>query len=50
MAKAEKKAAKAAGKISEKGLTRYNLVAGLLHLFSAISLTARIYSSSACDS
>ena len=40
MAKAEKKAAKAAGKISEKGLTRYNLVAGLLHLFSAISLTA----------
>ena len=40
MAKAEKKAAKAAGKISEKGLTRYTLVAGLLHLFSAISLTA----------
>ena len=40
MAKAEKKAAKAAGKISEKGLTRYNLVAGILHLFSAISLTA----------
>jgi hypothetical protein len=40
MAKAEKKAVKAAGKISEKGLTRYNLVAGLLHLFSAISLTA----------
>lgn len=40
MAKAEKKAVKAAAKISEKGLTRYNLVAGLLHLFSAISLTA----------
>jgi hypothetical protein len=40
MANAEKKAVKSAGKISEKGLTRYNLVAGLLHLFSAISLTA----------
>jgi len=40
MANAEKKAVKSAGKISERGLTRYNLVAGLLHLFSAISLTA----------
>ena len=40
MASAEKKVAKAAGKISEKGLTRYNLIAGLLHAFSAITLSA----------
>ena len=40
MAKAEKKAAKAAGKISERGLTRYNFIAGVLHLVSAISLAA----------
>lgn len=40
MAKAEKKAVKAAGKISERGLTRYNFIAGVLHLISAILLTA----------
>lgn len=40
MANAEKKAVKAAGKISEKGLTRYNFIAGVLHLVSAISLAA----------
>jgi hypothetical protein len=40
MAKAEKKAVKSAGKISERGLTRYNFIAGVLHLVSAISLTA----------
>ena len=40
MANAEKKAVKSAGKISERGLTRYNFIAGVLHLVSAISLTA----------
>jgi hypothetical protein len=40
MANADKKAVKSAGKISERGLTRYNFIAGVLHLVSAISLTA----------
>jgi len=40
MAKAENKAVKAAGKISERGLTRYNFIAGVLHLVSAIALTS----------
>lgn len=40
MAKAEKKASKSAAKLSERGLTRYNFIAGVLHLLSAISLTA----------
>ncbi len=36
----EKKEAKLANKVSEKGLTRYNFAAGVLHLVSAISLLA----------
>jgi hypothetical protein len=40
MAKVEKKAAKSASKISQKGLTRYNFIAGVLHLVSAIALTS----------
>ena len=37
---AKDKAQKLANKTSEKGLTRYNFIAGVLHLLSAISLTA----------
>lgn len=37
---ASKNPAKLANKTSEKGLTRYNFIAGVLHLVSAISLTA----------
>lgn len=40
MAKVEKKAAKSASKISQKGLTRYNFIAGVLHLVSAVALTS----------
>ena len=35
---ATKKTEKLANKTSEKGLTRYNFIAGVLHLLSAISL------------
>ena len=37
---AKDKTQKLANKTSEKGLTRYNFIAGLLHLLSAISLTS----------
>ena len=37
---AKDKAQKLANKTSEKGLTRYNFIAGVLHLLSAISLTS----------
>ena len=37
---AKDKDLKLANKVSEKGLTRYNFIAGLLHLLSAISLTS----------
>ena len=37
---ASNKTEKLANKTSEKGLTRYNFIAGVLHLASAISLTA----------
>jgi len=37
---AQDKTQKLANKTSEKGLTRYNFIAGVLHLFSAIALTS----------
>ena len=43
MANATKKAAKLTRKVSEKGLTRYNLSAGILHLLVAIGLSTVLF-------
>ena len=43
MANATKKAAKLTRKVSEQGLTRYNLAAGILHLLVAVGLSTVLF-------